>query len=171
MSDFHINKLTPLGDVARSYLFEINIPNIEQLDQADMLIRAKTASIPGKTAEPLEVFFKGMKKKIPGKVQSTDTVEFSFVEYDDFKVSKAFNSWMNSIFDIEKTGLASTNIIKDLQKNVEIVMFNVAGDRIASVMLHNAWPSAIADVSLAYDGAESILQSITMTCDFTVFGD
>ena len=87
-------------DLTKSWLFLVNFKfdnkDLEDLLDADeMLLRAKTASIPSKSFGELTTEFMGSKLVYPGKATVDGDLSIQFDEFQDMKISKILHRWSN----------------------------------------------------------------------------
>ena len=71
-------RVLPITKVIESAV--ANAKQLENQQVEDLVIRAKTATIPGRTTEPITSEFIGMKQFFPGKPSFTNTFEVSIEE-------------------------------------------------------------------------------------------
>lgn len=173
-------RLKQLPDVQRTWLWELYIPNISNIPgmpeivDDDLVIRARTASLPQRGNESLESYFMGFKQLFPGKPTFGNTMEVQFEETEDQKVAKFLYAWRQYILDVNPnspTAGASGAVTKrQATRNIYILQYKYHGDVLKKkVQLFNAWPSNVADVSLDMNGAESVKYSVTFSFDYWLF--
>ena len=76
-------RLKQLPDIQRSWLWEFYIPNVNTIPFAgvteeDLVIRARTCTLPSRGNEALESYFMGFKQFFPGKPLFGNTMEVQF---------------------------------------------------------------------------------------------
>jgi hypothetical protein len=168
----YAGRLTNLPDPQKVWMWElyVNIPRgiNTSVESDDLLLRARTVTIPGRQINPIESNFMGTKAFYPGKTEFTGQITTSLEEREDQKVHSLLTSWMQYIFDwndgiqkgANKQDLVSTMIIKPYKSNGK-VMPN-------SHKIYNCWPQAIADVSLDYAGTDIVRYDVTWQYDYSL---
>ena len=102
MSNFSIDgRMKGLPDIQKNYMFEVWIPSegFNSFTREGLIIRAKTAVIPGRDFEQIETFFMGTKQLFPGKATFSNALQVTFDEFEDQTVTKALYEWQQKIFD------------------------------------------------------------------------
>lgn len=166
MAFTHENRLKNLPDIQRSYMWELYIPSIEELDMDEMVVRIKNVQLPGRTITPIESYFMGSKSFFPGRTEYTGTLTVDMEEHEDQKVYTALNSWQELLYnyDTGTQGVASKN---DLVKNLSLIMYKANGVKLGKkVVFHNAWPQAVADTALDYTAGEAVRINVTFQYDY-----
>jgi len=162
-------RLASLGDIQKTYMWELYIPSIEELDTDDMLLRVRSAQIPGRTIEQITSFFMGTQQKFPGKTTYTETFTTLFEEFEDRKVFKAINSWMDYIFNYspsDSNGGAASGDKKALSKTITLRMLSTQNEKIGEVKFFGCWPQNIAEVEMSYEAGEAVKHTVTWSFDF-----
>lgn len=165
MAFTHESRLKNLPDIQKTYMWELFIPSIEELDMDEMVVRVRNVQIPGRTITPIESFFMGTKAFYPGRTEYTGTFTTDFEEFEDQKVYEAINSWMELIFNYEdgQQGVPSKN---DLTRNISLIMYRSNGDKLPKkIVFKNAWPQAIGDATLDYTASDSVKHNVTWQFD------
>jgi len=178
MANFTIEgRAKAIGDIQRNFMYEVSIPNIGDIlsdynDEEPMVIRARTAVIPGRTNEPIESVFMGMKQQFPGKETFAHTFEVQYEESEDQFVAKWLYAWKEQIFtvnpDAESAGASQAAAKRDRQAtDLFLKMYKYDGSLMQqAIRFYNAWPAAVADVSMDYTANESVKYSVTFEYDF-----
>jgi hypothetical protein len=165
-------RLKNLPDPQKVWMWElyIDIPRGIQTDvvSEDLLLRARTVVIPGRTINPIESNFMGTKAFFPGKTEFTGQVSTSLEEREDQKIHSLLNSWMQYMFDWI-SGLQQGANKQDLVSDMIIKPYKSNGQPLPNtIKLYNCWPQAIADVSLDYAGAEFVRYEVTWQYDYAL---
>ena len=178
--NFHIDsKFAAVGDVLRSYAWEVDIPKLDQvtssLDSEGFKIRARSASIPGRSIQPIESNYRGMKQMFAGRVTFNHTWPVTLEEFQDQKVQMAMYEWNQLIFDVDPnkdTGGGSQGITdkrgdKGYAVNIILTQLKYDNSPLAKrIELVNAWPQSVDDVGLDYGGNDSVKLNVTFAYDF-----
>ena len=164
-------RLKDLPDIQKNYMWELFIPSIEDLDQDDMVIRCRTASIPGRTIAPIESNFMGTKQFYPGKSKYTGNLAIQLEEFEDQKVHQALHSWMQSIFDYDpKSGTAGQSKAagkNDYSVDVTLKLYKGDGSDVdKKIRFYNCWPTSVGDAALDYAGPDSVKYDVTFQFDY-----
>ncbi len=166
-----------LPDVMRTWMFEVWIPDISLVTggimgtMEDLIIRARTATIPGRSIEPMTSEFMGMKQYFPGKTSFENTFSVSIEETSDQMVWRALSYWQNQMYLVDPLGatggVSQVSKKRDICKDVYVKLYKHDGtDMTHGVRFWNAWPSAIAAQSLDYASNEQAKFEVTFTYDF-----
>lgn len=118
--------------------------------------RASSVRIPGVNLDSQNVFRYGLgpQQKFPTNVNFSD-IDITFLDTADNALWKHFSDWMNGIFDY--TGQAGGNRAtygveykKYYETEVQIFVFDNDGNVGNVVVLKEAFPSSLSDVSLSW---------------------
>ena len=147
--DMSINDLNQISDYARNYLWALIIPSVPGggADPRTMQLLAETASVPGVSSTPIEMFYMGMKKKIAGRLEYDGTMDVNFKETSDFVVSRAIRQWRALVIDnIKGTGAAP-----DAYK-VPIIysLLDVSGSPQIVYKVNGCYPESVPPIELEY---------------------
>lgn len=163
-------------DIVRTWMYELSIPTIGDivpgLNEEGLIIRTMTASIPGRTNEPIESSFMGLKQQFPGKETFTHTIDASFEESEDLYIAKGLYEWKEKIFQVNPDGIhagvaGAPSKREGLVADIFLKLYRFNGDPLEKMYrLHNAWPIAMPEVPLDYAGSDSLKHSVTFEYDF-----
>ena len=164
-------------DLAKNYLFLVNFKfDSDQLntllDAEEMLLRAKTASIPAKSIGELTTEFMGSKLVYPGKATVDGDLSITFDEFQDMKISKILHRWSNLIFnhaigqDIDANGItggAYSNYIKDYSATIIVDLYkSTLTEKLPiSYKFRYCWPKEIAAAELQMEGQDKVTRQVT----------
>lgn len=170
MADFSINKrFASVGDVVRTYNFEIIIPPIAGVTSEDMTIRANTAVVPGRSTEnSIETVFMGQKQFYPGKPVFPHSLAIEFDEFEDRKISKMLYEWQEKMHSM-KTGSAKSQNKKDVVEDITLRIYGFDGKLLkenGEIIFKNSWVQDVADVTLGYADSASMKYATTFQYDF-----
>ena len=166
-----------LPDIQRNFMWEIFIPDISDVtngvmgDVEDLVIRARTATIPGRGNEVITSEFVGMKQFFPGKPTFTNTFDVTVEETEDQIVKKALTEWQNQIFSVSpgsaRGGQSQRPLKRDVAKDVYLLMYKYNGDEIEKrIRFYNCFVQNVGDMSMAYSGNEAVIYPVTFQYDF-----
>lgn len=131
-----------------------------------MIVRARTAVIPGRSHTAIESFFLGTKQSYPGRSEYPGTFSVQFEEFQDQVVLSALNAWNQAIFDI-KTGKRVSNLKKDYTTDIILTCFGTDGVELPKkIKFKNAWIQSTGDVSLSYEGNGAVKYDVTFQYDY-----
>lgn len=160
-------------DIQRNWKWELWIPKpkaVTNWDMDDMIIRCRSAVIPGRGNEPIESNFNGQKQFFPGKPLFPNTFITMFEEFEDKKVSKFLYSWQQAMHDYSgetsNPGSAKSGSKKDITSQMKLRQYGVDGKIIQDLIFVNAWVQNVDDVTMDYTGAESVKYSVTFQYDY-----
>lgn len=169
-----------LPDIQRSWMWELLIPSIADVtngimgDVEDLVIRARTATIPARGNEPIESQFIGMKQFFPGKPTFGNTFDVNIEETEDQIVHRALTTWQNLIFSISPTTLTGGQSLRplkrDVAKDVYLLMYRYNGDEMRErIRFYNCFVQNVGDVSMSYTENGSVQFTCTFQFDFWTF--
>lgn len=177
MSNFTIEgraKLMP--DVIRNWTFEVYIPNLSTIapslkTEEDLVIRARSVTLPARGTEPMTSNFYGMVQHFPGKPTFGYTLPITFEETQDQIISKALYEWRQAIFNVDPTspnaGASSLPLKRQLTRNINILQYAYNGTALEKkYVVYNCFPENVDDVNLSYDSNESVKYNATFRFDF-----
>lgn len=183
MPDFTIEgrRIKNLPDVQKTWLWEIVISNITDVVdigaadlEDDLIIRARSCSIPGRGLDQIASNFMGSTQLFPGKPTFDRSVTIDFEETEEQLISKFLYEWNQSFYDVipgsPNAGVARENTKRELTRTVYLNMYQTGGGNDNQlekrIKFWNAWPSSFADVALSYDSNDSVKYSCTFAYDF-----
>jgi len=184
--NFTINgRASKFPDVQRNFMWQLFVPGISGvapsawLDAEDLLVRCRSISIPQRSNEPITSNFMGTRQFFPGKADpGGGTVSVQFEDTEDMAIQRIFYEWQQNIFNTNPASLTTAGKSKKLQKSLLtkdmfLILYNYAGvPLLKQIRFHNAWVQNVGEVSMAYDGNESVKYDVTFQYDYwTLFPD
>ena len=177
MANFTLEKrFANLPDPIRTYNWEIHIPTLPVGITAiktddDLILRARSVNLPGRTQTPIESYFRGFKQKFPGRVDFTGVCSIQFEELEDQMVYRTMYQWQNLALDVSPTnpngGNAQVSKKREMAKDLIIKMFNFDGSpTTVQVRLINAYPESIDEQNLDMTGNDSLKINVNFSYDF-----
>jgi hypothetical protein len=177
MANFTIeNRLGLIKDIARSWLYELIIPDIKTvtnnvIDQEGLIVRVKSAVIPGRSIELIESVYLGMKQLFPGKPSFTNSLALSIDETEDQIVLKAINEWQQNIFDIDNLsptgGYSKKPNKRSMTTKVILRMYAYNGVKLPNdFVMYNCFPSSRDDITLSMESNDKVQVPLTLSFDF-----
>lgn len=164
-------------DLAKNYLFLVNFKfdnkTLEDLlDSEEMLLRAKTATLPSKSISELTTEFMGSKLVYPGKATVDGDLSITFDEFQDMKISRILHKWSNLVFnhaigqDFDAQGItggAYSNYLKDYTATIIVDLYksSLTEKLPISYKFRFCWPKEIAAAELNMEGSDKIQRSVT----------
>lgn len=175
-SNFTIEgRLKQMNDIQRKYMFELVVPKISQFSSNakldDLVVRCKQVSIPGRSVEPIESNFMGMKQLFPGRVRFNGVINVTFEETEDMKIMKTFYDWREKVFGVNPAGV-NPGFGGDINKravstDIYIDTFKYNGEPTDyRIRVHNAWPQDVPDSDLAMAANEAVTYQVGFAFDF-----
>ena len=174
--DTFINDLNTRGTL-QTNKYEVKITRPRLFDNQHLLFeqlkyRAESVKVPGITLETTEVKRYGhdVRQKMPTGASYND-IGITFIEQDMNRVSKFFYYWLNRIYTFRSTsdiGATLTAVptsglplslveYKDYYSTrIEIDVFNNSGKLSMSIILEDAFPISMGDVSLGWGDRNSL---------------
>ena len=141
-------KLANLPDLAKAYLFQVRFfydtesPLAHLLDADDLMIKARTATLPQKEFGELDTQYMGTKLLYPGKATISGTFDIQWDEFQDTSISEALHRWSNLLMNYDST-----------LKNLLPLKWR----------LYRVWPKTVQNVSLDQNGDSKITRSCTFS--------
>jgi len=177
MPNFSIEgRLKGLKDIQRNWLYELVIPDASTLTKGeasdeDLIIRCRTAVIPGRGLDTAESNFAGMKQLFPMKPTFSNSFTVEMEETEDQKITKALYNWRQLMFDVDPgsptAGVSTYAVKRDACKDIFLLMYRYNGASMEKkIKFVNAWPSNVEDVTMGYAANEAVKYSVTFTYDF-----
>lgn len=163
MSNMGINALrNNLDNPARSYLWEVLIPNPLGGDTETLLLRCRSTSIPGVSVGGILLPYKqtgGI--KYPGKKTYSHTWSCTFVEGEDRAMWEAFYEAAQAIIN-DETGIGSWGIKKDIYLHLQDTDDTIS----KRIKLVGAYVESQEDIALSHEDETVILIAITFSYDY-----
>lgn len=179
-------RMKTLPDVQRNWMWQVWIPGIKTVAPTtagfgteDLIIRARTVSIPQRDNEPTTSNFMGMKQHFAGKPVVDGQVAVTFEETEDMKIAKIFYEWQQMIFNTHPVDIRGGSSKRSGQKRgrfgigggyalpMYIIMYGYNGKRLdKAIKFNNAWIKTVAEVSMDYASGDSIKYNTTFQYDF-----
>ena len=178
MPNFTIEGRTKrLPDLQRGWMFELLIPAIADVtggimkDVEDLIIRVRSAVIPGRTIEALTSEFMGMKQYFPGKTTFTSTFTSSIEETQNQIVWKALKYWQNQIYLVDpvdpRGGASQRPNKRSIAKDIFLIEYGYNGKPLEKkVRFYNCYPEGVGDVTVSYESADQVKYEVTWRYDF-----
>jgi len=189
-SNYHIAAVkNSLPDIQKSNLWQVRIQIPQGLvysvegneipQTKELMIRAKSCSIPGRKIPSIETRYMGMVSNYAGtEDMSGKTLDIQFYEYEDQYITRALNTWVNNIFDSMSSkgngghGLAGQKYPNGLRgfnysADIKLKLIGMDGEPLSKgVIFHDAWPTSVGDISLTYDNSNGLENSCTFQYDW-----
>lgn len=181
-------KLAQIGDVQRTYLWELIIPDAHVIapdvfsEEEDFIIRVRSTGIPARGIEPIPSNFMTMTQYFMGKPQIDSNISTTLEEFEDQKVSLFLYSWRQTIFNIgpNPTESVTENVNQSvagaaaysskrsgLARTMYLRMYAYNGDKLPyQVKFINAWPENVESLSLDYTMNESVKYNVSWKFDY-----
>jgi len=178
------------ADIQRSFLFEVEILNftskqVPGYDAAlgtnwkteDIILRARSASIPQRGHDAIESNFGAMKQFFPGKPTFENTTSIQFEETESQGIGLWLYNWHQMIFDVTKGHSNSGKKRGTTKSDSYVDMIRVTPVRYNgevfnnSIYFYNAWLQGVDAVTLDYSTSESVKYNATFQFDYWLMGD
>lgn len=184
--NYTINHRTSLfPDIQRNFMWNLLIPGISSIaptatfDLEDLLVRCRTVSLPARTTEMIQSSFMGTQQYFPGRVTPGGTFTAEFEDTEDMVIASIFYEWQQAIFNINPASPLTAGKSQRPRKvgkalgldgyslPVSISLMRYDGTPIDRVIIfHNAWVQNVSEVSLSFEGNESVKYSVTFQFDY-----
>lgn len=165
MSNMCVSNLAAnLGNLARSYLWQVQIPNpIGGGDSDTLMLRCQSSSIPGRSVDVIEVPYKqGPLLQFAGKLRYDHTFKCEFVEGEDRAVFDAIYAWCQQTVN-DVTNLAQGDIVA--KTDIYLTLITTDDNPYNQIKLKNCFVESMDSVPLAYGGNEPIKFGVTFRYD------
>jgi hypothetical protein len=156
-----------LGDGARPNLFQVTMTfpafTTESTSSSQALtFLCKAAQLPGSTVGTVPLFYFGRELKFAGNRNFADWT-ITVINDENFKVRKAFESWMNSI-NSHATNLRNDTALAPSGYSVDakVDQYDKAGSIIKSYKFVGAFPVDLSPIDLDW-GANDSIEEFTTT--------
>jgi hypothetical protein len=157
-----------VGDGARPNLFQVSMPfptfALEATDSSRALtFLCKSAQLPGTTLGTVPLFYFGRELKFAGNRNFADWT-ITIINDENFKVRKAFESWMNSI-NSHAANLRAGGAEGPGQYSVDgnVNQYSKKGDIIKKYKFVGAFPVDLSPIDLDWGSNDSIEEfSVTL---------
>jgi hypothetical protein len=166
---FNINTFRQkLNGGSKANLFKIEIRpdvvgGIDGVDLTDLTLLCKSGAIPAFTLGIIEVPFRGRRIKIPGDRTYGDWTA-TFVNDDNQQTRKAFDSWMNTIVDVNGENALRTGT-GTYRCKIVVNQLKPDGNIARIYELYDAFPTDVSAIDLSYDTTDAI-QEFTVTFQY-----
>lgn len=156
-----------IGDGARPNLFQVTMTfptfTADAVNSGKALtFLCKTAQLPGSTVGTVPVYYFGRELKFAGNRNFADWT-ITIINDENFKVRKAFESWMNSI-NSHGTNVRNGNATNPSSYSVDakVDQYDKAGNIIKSYKFVGAFPVDLSPIDLDW-GANDSIEEFTAT--------
>lgn len=156
-----------VGDGARPNLFQVNMTfptfSNDPVNSGQALtFLAKGAQLPGSTLGTVPVYYFGREMKFVGNRSFADWT-ITIINDENFKVRRAFESWMNGINSHSgnlRTGAALTPT--GYSSDAKVQQYDKAGNIIKSYNFVGAFPVDLSPIDLDW-GSNDTIEEFTIT--------
>jgi hypothetical protein len=176
-SNMHISRLKSIqADVQRTYNWEVIIEKPAGLsgdfwEDDTLILRARSAMIPGSTITPIESTFMGMKQYFAGNSELEHVLAIEFEEFEDQKLGKLLNAWQRIIFDAQTDKLGEGDTVASkadyIAPEFKLRMLKQDGEPMdEAIVFENCWLQNFASVQMAYGDASAVRYSCSFQWDY-----
>lgn len=150
-----------LTNPARTYLWEVLIPNPGEGDTETYLLRAQSSEIPERGfGEILIPFKQSAGIKFPGKIQYPQKWDVTFVESEDRQIMQDVYDWMNNIIH-DRFQVGNPVIKTDIYFN----LINTDGSIAKKIRLVGTYPERMSNVAMDADSEDACKFTTTFSYD------
>ena len=187
---FHIdNRLQNVGDIQRSYLWEVFFPNIENIIGSSfpssngtegMSVRCRSMVLPGRGVEVIPTNFMGMRQFFAGRVNFSHQVNMLLEEFEDQGVMKAMYAWQQFMFDANPSndataggsianGKRGIKSVGGYAQDIILIMYKYdKTEQTNKITFKNAFPTMVSDVGLDYGSNDAVRFNVNFNYDYWV---
>jgi hypothetical protein len=165
MSNMGINNLAAnMGNVARGYLWQVQIPNpVGGGDSDTLMLRCQSASMPGRSVDIIEIPYKqSAALQFAGKLKYDHTFKCEFIEGEDRQVFDAIYAWCQQIVD-DVTNLAQGDVTS--KTDIYLTLLTTNDEPYNQIKLKGCFVESMDSVSLNYNTNEPIKFGVTFRYD------
>lgn len=172
------SNITNTQDLAKSYLFQVIFePEAASalssiLDKEELILKAKSATLPAKSFGELTTEYMGSKLVFPGKATMDGEFTIKFDEFQDMNISKTFHRWQSLIYNhgfegdignIGITGGASSNFLKDYTCKIDVVLWDseLRTKLPVKYRFYFCFPKEVQAFEMDMEGDSKIQRSVT----------
>ena len=165
-----------MPDIQRAWMWELCILDIGDvtdhiMDVEDLIVRVRTAVIPGRQIESMTSEFMGMKQYFPGKTTFASTFTSTIEETQDQMVWKALKYWQNQIYLVDPKvpagGASQRPTKRSIAKDIFLIEYGYNGEPLdEKVRFYNCYPEGVGDVTISYESADQVKFDVTWKYDF-----
>lgn len=138
---------------ARANLYKVQIDGIDQ----KLEFTCKTAQIPGKTINPIEVKYLNNTIKVAGDTTFDDWA-VTIMNDEDYLIRKQLEEWMEKIKNNSQS--IGSGEMSDYFRTATVIQLNRDGSENdnAKYKFVNMWPTTIDPMDLGFENADTILE-------------
>jgi len=164
-----------IADVQRSFLYEWMIPNINKMtnnviNQEGLVVRIKSAVLPGRSNEIITSVFMGTDQDFPGRIKFAKAIALSIDETEDQIVARAIHEWQQKIFNADPMSPNAGHAMgskKDYTTKSILRMYKYNGEKLPfDWVMYNSWPSNMEDVTLDMTSSDKVSRTLTLSFDY-----
>jgi hypothetical protein len=170
-----ISNINSSNGLVKTNKFQVIIsPKIQIGDSRKMTFFCDQATLPGVTWTTSDVRTSGYGNFVKRPTNATFTdVTLQFFVDGDSNVMKYFHRWMSNINNFDSTNMGSRNGLSRYLFNypdeysavVEIIVYDDGGEEVTNVKLNDAFPIAITDQQLSWEGTGVMKMSVSFAYD------
>jgi hypothetical protein len=165
MSRMGINNVAAnLGNLARSYLWQVEIPNpVGGGDSDTLMLRCQSASMPGRSVSVIEIPYKQSPElQFAGKLKYDHVFKCEFLESEDRTTFDAVYAWCQQIID-DVTNLGQGDITG--KTDIYLTLLTTNDVPYNQIKLKNCFIESMDSTPLTYGGNEALKFGVTFRYD------
>lgn len=158
------NLAANLGNVARSYIWEVSIPNpVGGGDSETLTLRCQSASIPGRSVTVIEVPYKQSSElQFYGKLKYSHVFKCEFIEGEDRAIFDAIYAWCQQQID-DVTNLGQGDDVA--KTDIYLTLLTTSDVKYNQIRLKGCFVESMDEVSLNYHSNEPIKFGVSFRYD------
>lgn len=160
-----LQEVTSILDVLQTWNWDVVIPQIpgSTQDTRELTYKCTSTAVPGSSVEVVKLEAHGVQLNYAGRRIWTQTWDATFVESRDSNTRALLMGWLEMMRSWANN---SGSYKSQYAKTIELTMYDDLPQAVRSIKLINAFPTAIADLSL--DQTSGVVQySVTFSYDYT----
>ena len=159
-----IQQVRAITNPQRAYQWEVTINGLSTGNNADLVFHAKTVAIPNSQVDTFAINYKAAHVYFAGRDSSSHTVTITFWDDESQKVREYFQNWFDTLMFNPLTGGQTPKNLYTADINLRLM--DSSGDvSTAKIVLTDAFPSEIGDISLSYETSDALELSVTFMYD------
>ena len=164
MANPHVEQIRGVGEPARQYMWDIEIPgglpgggSGGGGENTYFTYRAMSTSVPDKVLEAYEHNYKSTKVRFAGRDASAKTFDVTFFDSTDMFIYKSLWNWNNFCLRATKNDYQLPILTMKLLDRADVEIMNVS--------LIQVWPENVQALTLDYTANDPINVAVTFSYD------
>ena len=153
--------------IGRTQYFEISVPDI-MADYSVLTALCRSTSMPAKTHETIDVFYRGLPMRIDGRA-TFEAWTVTFLSDEAQQLRNAFMMWMEIAYNVSQLENRTHKAYK--VDNVVVRKLASNKDIVNQINFFGMWPTSVGQIELNQEGGAVEQFEVTFTYDFWLMGN